>query len=377
MDYEVLRILWWVLLGLLLIGFTILDGFDLGVGMLLPFVGKNDEERRILINTIGPVWEGNQVWLILGIGASFAAWSFLYAAAFSGLYGGVFLLLFSLILRPVGFKFRSKMSHPLWRQIWDWALCIGGAGPAFMFGVIVANLFTGLPFYFDDTLRLFIDVSLWELWSPFSLGCGFLSLFLMMLQGATYGGIKTRGILQSRFKKVGQIAILAGAVLFALGGFWIMTKIPGFSLKEPWIQNGPSNPLYKQVFRAQNWMTNYKKYSWIWCFPISVYFFLVCSFISLHFKRWGLSFISSSLVIITLMITIGVTLFPFLLPSSTFPSHSLTVWDASSSQMTLLVMLIGTLIFMPIIALYTLWVYRVLKGPVTAKTLEDESLNAY
>ena len=269
------------------------------------------------------------------------------------------------------------MSHPLWRQIWDWALCIGGAGPAFMFGVIVANLFTGLPFYFDDTLRLFIDVSLWELWSPFSLGCGFLSLFLMMLQGATYGGIKTRGILQSRFKKVGQIAILAGAVLFALGGFWIMTKIPGFSLKEPWIQNGPSNPLYKQVFRAQNWMTNYKKYSWIWCFPISVYFFLVCSFISLHFKRWGLSFISSSLVIITLMITIGVTLFPFLLPSSTFPSHSLTVWDASSSQMTLLVMLIGTLIFMPIIALYTLWVYRVLKGPVTAKTLEDESLNAY
>ncbi len=377
MDYEILRVLWWVLLGVLLIGFTLLDGFDLGMGALLPFVGKTDEERRILINSIAPVWEGNQVWLILGIGASFAAWPFLYAAAFSGLYSGIFLLLFSLILRPVGFKFRSKMPHLIWRQTWDWILCLGGSIPSFMFGVIVGNLFTGLDFHFDGNLRLFINVSLWDLWTPFSVGCGFLSLSMMVFQASTYGGLKTRGILQSRFKRVGKYSILCIALLFALGGFWLMKEIPGFILREPWLQNGPSNPLYKEVLRSQSWMINYEKYPWIFGFPLSVYFFLLVSFITLHLKKWGLSFISSSLVIVGIMITVGVTLFPFLLPSSTFPSHSLTVWDASSSKTTLFVMLVATLIFMPLVGGYTIWVYRVLRGPVTPKTLEDESLNAY
>ncbi|MBS0185403.1 MAG: cytochrome d ubiquinol oxidase subunit II [Proteobacteria bacterium] len=377
MDYEILRLLWWGLLGILFIGFAVLDGFDLGIGALLPFVGKNDEERRILINAVGPIWEANQVWLILGIGASFAAWPFLYSAAFTGLYGAVFLLLFSLILRPVGFKFRSKIAYPLWRHVWDWALCVGGAGPSFMFGVIVGNLFTGLPFYFDTSLRIFMNVSLGDLWSPFSVGCGFLSLSLVVLQGCMYGGLKTRGILQNRFEKVGQYAVFCCAILATYVGVWAMTKIPGFFLKEPWIQNGPSNPLYKEVFQVQNWSTNYTKYPWIVSFPISIYFFLLCAFGALYFKRWGLSFISSSLVIISFIITIGITLFPFLLPSSTFPSHSLTVWDASSSQTTLLVMLVATLIFMPLIGAYTIWVYRVLRGPITSQTLEDESLNAY
>ena len=144
-DYTTLRLIWWVLLGVLLIGFAVSDGFDLGVGALLPFVAKTDTERRIAINTIGPVWEGNQVWLILGGGAIFAAWPVLYALSFSGFYLAMFLVLFALILRPVGFKYRSKREGVAWRRNWDWALFVGGAVPALIFGVAVGNTLQGVP----------------------------------------------------------------------------------------------------------------------------------------------------------------------------------------------------------------------------------------
>ena len=144
-DYTTLRLIWWVLLGVLLIGFAVTDGFDMGVGALLPFVAKNDTERRVAINTIGPVWEGNQVWFILGGGAIFAAWPALYALSFSGFYLAMFLVLFALILRPVGFKYRSKRESIAWRRNWDWALFVGGAVPALIFGVAVGNTLKACP----------------------------------------------------------------------------------------------------------------------------------------------------------------------------------------------------------------------------------------
>ena len=169
LDYATLRLIWWLLLGILLIGFAVMDGFDLGVATLLPAVARTDEERRIVLNVIGPVWEGNQVWLILGGGAIFAAFPPLYAVSFSGFYIAMFLILVALILRPVGFKFRSKVPDPRWRAVWDWALFASGLVPSLVFGVAMGNVLLGVPFHFDDTLRVYYEGGLFGLLTPFAL----------------------------------------------------------------------------------------------------------------------------------------------------------------------------------------------------------------
>ena len=377
LEYDILRLIWGGLLGVLFMGFALLGGFDLGILTLLPFVGKTDEERRILINTVGPVWEGNQVWLILAVGATFAAWPLLYAVVFSGLYEIMFLMIFALMLRPVGFKFRSKLIHPLWRRLWDWSLFVAGSLPSFIFGMVIGILFTGLPFAFDADLRPFFSGSFLGNWTHFSGGCGCLTLSLVILQATLYGGLKTRGLLQDRFRRVSFIFLIVIGFLFTIVIFWLFPKLPGFSLDKPWRVLSPSNPLYQHVSRVPDWFLNYRKYPGLVGFPLSVYIGLGGAFLCLYFKKWGLAFLASSSIIIGMMLTVGVTLFPFLLPSSLNPNHSLTLFDASSSQTTLFIMLGATLILMPLVMGYTLWVYRVLRGPLTDQTLKDESLNAY
>lgn len=197
LDYEMLRLIWWALLGVLLIGFAIFDGFDLGVGFLLPIVGRTDLERRLLINSIGPVWEGNQVWFILGGGAAFAAWPPLYAASFSGFYVAMFILLVALILRPVGFKFRGKVDDPRWRSTCDAALFLGGFVPSLIFGVAFGNLLLGVPFRLDADLRSSFEGGFLDLLSPFPLLCGLVSVAMLAMHGATYAVMKTDGVLQS------------------------------------------------------------------------------------------------------------------------------------------------------------------------------------
>ena len=181
-EYEIFRVIWWAILGVLLIGIAVMDGFDLGAAMLMPFIGKTDNERRVVINTVGPVWEGNQVWLILGGGAIFAAWPMLYAVSFSGFYFAILLLLLSLILRPVGFKYRSKLTNPSWRGFWDWALFVGGLVPALVYGVAFGNVLQGVPFTFDDTLRMTYGGSLLALFNPFALLCGIISVTMLVMQ---------------------------------------------------------------------------------------------------------------------------------------------------------------------------------------------------
>ena len=177
LDYEILRLIWWLVLGVLLIGFAIMDGFDLGVAMLLPYVAREDAERRVTINAIGPFWEGNQVWLILGGGAVFAAWPPVYAASFSGFYIAMFLVLAALILRPVGFEFRNKVADARWRAFWDYALFAGGLVPSLVFGVAFGNLLQGVPFRIDGDLRILYEGSgLFELLNPFGLLCGLVSV---------------------------------------------------------------------------------------------------------------------------------------------------------------------------------------------------------
>ena len=378
LDYGVLRLLWWAVLGVLLIGIAVMDGFDMGTAILLPLVGRNDMERRIVINTVGPVWEGNQVWLILGAGAIFAAWPPLYAVAFSGFYLAMLLLLCALILRPVGFKYRSKLESTRWRTTWDAALFLGGLVPALVFGVAFGNVLEGVPFRFDDTLRLTYTGTLWGLFNPFALLCGLVSVAMITMHGAAYLACKTEGRIRERAQASGTVAGLVAAALFGVGGLWA-GQIDGYAITRSAGMEGPSNPLGKEVARqAGALLTNYHLHPWMTTAPfLGVVGALITAALMRQRRMRGIAFITSALAIAGIIATAGVSLFPFLLPSSLDPTSSLTVWDASSSSMTLAIMTGVTAIFLPIILVYTAWVYHVLRGPVTAEQIERDSHSAY
>lgn len=369
LDYETLRLIWWALLGILLIGFAVMDGFDMGTAILLPFVAKGDNERRIVINTIAPVWEGNQVWFILGGGAIFAAWPLVYAAAFSGFYGAMLLVLGALILRPVGMKFRSKVPNSTWRTCWDWTLFVSGFVPSLVFGIAFGNILLGVPFHFDETLRSFYTGSFLDLLTPFPLICGLLSICLFTMHGATYLTLKTNDPISSRVKMAGVRAALFSMIFFTMG--WLFVKngwVQGYRLLENAGANSPSNPLTKTVIQETGaWLNNYKTYPWMWCAPILGYGGACLTAIFLLKKWFGKAFITSALAQVGIIATAGLSLFPFILPSSSHPNSSLTVWDASSSHMTLFLMLVAVIIFLPPILIYTAWVFRVMRGKVTEK----------
>jgi cytochrome d ubiquinol oxidase subunit II len=376
LDYETLRLIWWLLLGVLLIGFAIMGGRDLGVGALLPFAAKTDEERRILLNLIGPTWEGNQVWLILGGGAIFAAFPPLYAVSFSGFYLAMLVILLALILRPVGFKFRGKVADPRWRAMWDWGLFIGGFVPALIMGVAVGNVLLGAPFHFDDSMRIFYTGNFFQLLMPFALLAGLVSLGMIVTQGATLIVGRTEGAIAERARTYGTWAGLATILLFALGGVWV-SLMDGYVVTSVIDPNAPINPLSKTVALVQGgWLDNYRTYPWMIAAPVLGFAGLIVAVIGLRSGRKWLAYLASSTGIFGIVATAGVSIFPFFLPSSTMPNAGLTLWDASSSHLTLFIMLIATLIFLPIILLYTAWVFRVMRGPVTSANL-TKNPNAY
>lgn len=369
-DYETLRVIWWALIGVLLIGFAVMDGFDLGMAICLPFLGKTDNEKNILINCVAPTWEGNQVWFILGGGAIFAAWPTLYAVSFSGFYLAMLLVLLALILRPVGFKYRSKIQNTLWRNGWDVALFIGGFVPSLVFGVAIGNVLQGVPFYFDDSLRVFYTGTFLQLLNPFALACGFLSVCMLSMHGAFFIQVKTEGSLQFKAGEFARTAALVALILFVVLGIWTYWGIDGYLLNSIIYHDGPSNPLHKNIITQTGaWYHNYLQYPFLILFPIGG---ISCMFLAIIFARKAIfAFMLSACAVAAIIATFGVSMFPFLLPSSTQPNQSLLVWDSSSSQTTLFIMLIATVILLPIILLYTAWVYRVLRGKVTIQAISD------
>ncbi|MPT47414.1 MAG: cytochrome d ubiquinol oxidase subunit II [Sphingobium sp.] len=371
-DYEILRMIWWALLGVLLIGFTLTDGFDLGTATLLPFVAKDDVERRMVINSIGATWEGNQVWFILGGGAIFAAWPFVYAVSFSGFYLAMFLVLSALILRPVGFKYRSKKPDAAWRSRWDWALFVGGFVPALVFGVAVGNVLTGVPFRLDSDLRSFYDGTLLGLFHPFSLLAGLLSVAMIVLHGASWLSIKIeRGPVHDRAARFGTIAAIASILLFAAGGLFIWKGGIGFRIEGLVDSFGPSNPRLTQTVAAPGaWLDNYGRYPWMILGPILGFLGPVLALMGIRSGKEVLAFGGSSLGAVGIISTVGLSMFPFILPSSIDPISSLTVWNSSSSHVTLFIMLLCTVIFLPFVLLYTAWVYKVLFGRITTKEVK-------
>ena len=378
-DYEILRVIWWLFLGVLLIGFAIMDGFDLGVATLLPFVARTETERRVAINTIGPVWDGNQVWLITGGGAVFAAFPPVYAASFSGFYIARFLVLASLILRPVGFEFRNKIMDARWRTFWDYALFAGGFVPSLVFGVAFGNLLQGVPFRIDSDMRvLYEGGGLFELLNPFGIMCGLVSVAMLTTHGAVYLTVKAEGPVKERAAAYVRIGALVTVVLFILAGIWTAFGLKGYAITSAIAVDGPSNPLLKTVTQVRGqWFANFGTYKWMMLAPALAIIGPLAALAFTAGRRAGLAFVTSAIGIFGIISTAGVSMFPFLMPSDIMPSASLTVWDATSSQLTLFVMLVATLIFLPIVLAYTGFVFRVLKGPVTAKQIEGNSANLY
>ena len=371
-DFATLRLIWWGLLGVLLIAFALTDGFDLGVGALLPFVAKTDEERRMVINTVGATWEGNQVWFILGGGAIFAAWPFVYAVSFSGFYLAMFLVLSALILRPVSFKYRSKRPSKTWRTFWDWGLFIGGFVPALVFGVAVGNVLLGAPFRLDSDLRSFYDGSLPGLFTPFSLIAGLLSVCMLVLHGAAWLSVKAeQGPVMERARLYGTLAGVLALVLFAVGGLFVAFGDMGYRITGALDPNGFSNPLRTTVVAAPGaWLDNYGHYPWMLIAPALGFLGALAGLAGLWRRSAPLAFGGSSLSTVGIIATAGLSMFPFILPSSIHPQSSLTVWNASSSHLTLFIMLIVTVIFLPLILIYTAWVYRVLWGRTSTAALK-------
>lgn len=372
LDFATLRLIWWGLLGVLLIGFALTDGFDLGVGSLLPFVAKTDEERRMVINTVGATWEGNQVWFILGGGAIFAAWPFVYAVSFSGFYLAMFLVLSALILRPVSFKYRSKRPSAKWRSFWDWALFVGSFVPALVFGVAVGNVLLGAPFRLDGDLRSFYEGTLLGLFTPLSLIAGLLSVAMLVLHGAAWLSIKAeKGPVLDRARFIGTIAGVLALVLFAVGGLYIAYGGVGFRVTGVVDMQGFSNPLRTTVEAAPGaWLDNYGRYPWMTIAPALGFVGALVGLGGMWLRSAPLAFGGSSLSAVGIISTVGLSMFPFILPSSIDPQSSLTVWNASSSHLTLFIMLICTAVFLPIVLIYTTWVYSVLWGRTSTAALK-------
>jgi len=378
LSYEFLRVVWWLLLGVLLIGFAVTDGFDLGTGILLPFAGRNDLERRVIINSVGPIWEGNQVWLILGGGAIFAAWPQLYAVSFSGFYLAMFAILVALILRPVAFKFRGKRDDARWKARWDVALFIAGFVPSLIFGVAMGNVLQGVPFRFGPDMHIFYDGSFFGLLNPFALLCGLVSVAMLVMHGSAWLQLKTQGPVAQRARAFGSVAAVATVVLYALAGFMLWSFVDGYRVTSSLPPDGPSNPLLKTAeVHASAWFTNYAAHPWLYVVPALGLGGALIALLGLRMRAEMLTLVASGLSIAGIILSVGVSMFPFILPSSIDPRASLTVFDSSSSHLTLFIMLVVTVIFIPIIVAYTSWVYYVLRGKVDADAIREDRGHAY
>lgn len=331
-----LSILWFVLLTVLFIGFFFLEGFDYGVGILLPFLGKDDTERRVLINTIGPVWDGNEVWMITAGGAMFAAFPHVYATLFSGFYLALFLMLMALIVRGVAFEFRSKDENPAWRRTWDWMIFVGSVIPALLWGVAVTNLIKGVPV----NAKMQYVGTFFDLLSPYTLVGGVAFLLVFTFHGALYLTLKTEGELVERARGAAIKAGLGAAVfcLTLVGMTYTNTDL--------FTKTGAGVSLWGAIVM------------------------FVGAYGAVLVKRYGLGFVLSSLTVVLTTIAFFWGLFPRLMVSSLNPAWSLTITNSSSTPYTLKIMTIAALALVPVVLVYQGWVYWTFRKRVTAKDLE-------
>ncbi|AHG75984.1 cytochrome d ubiquinol oxidase subunit II [Mannheimia varigena] len=375
-DYEILRFIWWSLIVVLLVGFAITDGFTMGVLNLLHVIGKSNVERRIMINTVAPHWDGNQVWLLTAGGALFAAWPTVYATSFSGFYIAMVLVLAALFFRPVGFEYRAKIDNPKWRNAWDYGLLIGGFVPSLVFGVAFGNLLQGVPFEFNNINQSLYTGTFFGLLNPFALLCGIISLMMLTTQGATWLQMKTTEELHNNSRKIAQVTASVVLVAFILAGVWLYFK-DGFVITSELDHNAQSIFTAKTVVvETGAWFKNFYEMPVLWVVPALVVIGSLMTIAASKANRSGLAFFSSSVMIIGVITTAAVSMFPFVMPSITHPNMSLTMWDSTASHTTLTVMLVVACIFVPTVLGYTIWSYIKMYGRLDASYLE-ENKSAY
>lgn len=365
MDYVTLKLIWWGIVSFLLIGFAITGGMDIGVNILLALIGKTEDERRLIINSVGPTWEGNQVWLVTFGASLFAVWPIVYATAFSSLYFALLIVLFMLILRPPGIDYRGKIDSPAWRALWDRCLFTSGLVLALLFGVAVGNLFVGLPFSFDDNMVVTYTGGLLSLISPVTLLFGIVSICMLIVQGAIFLQYKLEAELAARAKIAVKTFGWSFIVIFVFTGFYMYFWLPGYELVSIPDINTSLAVANKIVLPVKSgWFNNYALRPTLWILPIcvvlSVWFAMFCS----KTDKPKISLAFNSVAIMNTVLTAAVALFPFILPSSSNPNHSLTVWDACSSYNTLGFTLLAVVLLLPIVLAYTAWVYKVMRGKV-------------
>ncbi len=371
--YVIIKLIWAVILCVLFIGLGLMVGMDMGVGILLRFVGKNDIERRTTLNIIGPHWEGNQVWFILGAGAIFAAFPTLYATAFSVFYVVMILMLFSMILRPVAFEYRSKIDQGFWRTSWDWIFLISGFFPMFVCGAAFGNILQGVGYHFIWNGQYFQDESFWSyLINPFAILCGLLSVSLSIFQGGMMLMIRSEDPIYSRAKKYATMAAIVATCLFIVGGIWIF-QIKGFVLASGDPAMSP-NPLFGQhvITYKGAWLHNYYDYPILWSLPIWGILCMLGAVLMAQSNKPACGWWIGLGIWIGVIGTVGAAMFPFFMPSTTAPDQSLTIWNSCGSLYGLICMAILVCIFVPIILSYTSWCFYVMRGKVkTASIIKD------
>ena len=377
-DYEFLRIIWWVLVIVLLIGFSVTDGFDMGVTALLPVAGKKEVEKRIMINSVAPHWDGNQVWLLTAGGAIFAAWPIVYSVAFSGFYIALFLVLAALFFRPIGFEYRAKIDNPTWRAVWDWGLFAGGFVPALVFGVAFGNLLQGVPFELNELSQVTYTGSFFALLNPFALLCGVLSLAMLVTHGANWLQMKTTAELRNRARAITQIGALVTLITFVLAGVWLSFK-EGYVVTSVLDHFAPSSPASGKEVAVEvgAWFKNFNETPALWIFPALVVIGALLNVVASKANRCGFAFFFSVLTMAGVIITAAVSMFPFVMPSSTHPAQSLLMWDATSSELTLTLMFYLALVFVSISLLYTIWSYYKMFGRLDESFVEDNKNTLY
>ena len=377
-DYEFLRIIWWVLVIVLLIGFSVTDGFDMGVTALLPVAGKKEVEKRIMINSIAPHWDGNQVWLLTAGGAIFAAWPIVYSVAFSGFYIALFLVLAALFFRPIGFEYRAKIDNPTWRAVWDWGLFAGGFVPALVFGVAFGNLLQGVPFELNELSQVPYTGSFFALLNPFALLCGVLSLAMLVTHGANWLQMKTTAELRNRARAITQIGALVTLITFVLAGVWLSFK-EGYVVTSVLDHFAPSSPASGKEVAVEvgAWFKNFNETPALWIFPALAVIGALLNVVASKANRCGFAFFFSVLTMAGVIITAAVSMFPFVMPSSTHPAQSLLMWDATSSELTLTLMFYLALVFVSISLLYTIWSYYKMFGRLDESFVEDNKNTLY
>ncbi|CAG2174232.1 unnamed protein product, partial [Oppiella nova] len=336
---------------------------DIGVNILLVLIGKTEDERRLIINSVGPTWEGNQVWLVTLGATLFAVWPIVYATAFSSLYFALLIVLFMLILRPPGIDYRGKIDSPQWRALWDRCLFTSGLVLALLFGVAIGNLFVGLPFSFDNNMVVTYTGSLVSLISPVTLLFGIVSICMLIVQGAIFLQYKLENELAARAKLAVQTFGYSFIAVFIFTGIYIYLWLPGYELISIGNINTSLAVTDKVVMPIKSgWLNNYAVKPTLWVLPICAIISTVLAMLSSKADKpkFGLAF--NSVAIMNTVLTAAAALFPFILPSSSNPNHSLTIWDACSSYNTLGFTLLAVLLLLPIVLAYTVWVYRVMRG---------------